>query len=116
MAMLAFCSACGRVVPSDFPSLLDFFFLCFTRMSSLLHRCGDIGPKIGFNTMDNGFLILDRVRIPRGNMAMRHQQVDKDGVYTSTGSTEGSKIAYISMMQASEGNDTVLPPFHVRRN
>lgn len=71
-------------------------------MPLLLHRCGDIGPKIGFNTMDNGFLILDRVRIPRGNMAMRHQQVDRDGVYTSTGSKEGSKIAYISMMQASD--------------
>lgn len=71
--------------------------------SLLLHRCGDIGPKIGFNTMDNGFLILDRVRIPRSNMAMRHQQVDRNGVYTSTGSKEGSKIAYISMMQASGG-------------
>lgn len=71
-------------------------------MPLLLHRCGDIGPKIGFNTMDNGFLILDQVRIPRGNMAMRHQQVDRDGVYTSTGSKEGSKIAYISMMQASD--------------
>lgn len=49
--------------------------------------------------MDNGFLILDRVRIPRANMAMRHQQVDREGRYSSTGSKEGSKIAYISMMQ-----------------
>lgn len=51
--------------------------------------------------MDNGYLILDRVRIPRMNMAMRHQQVDSNGLYTATGSEEGSKIAYISMMQAS---------------
>lgn len=64
-------------------------------------RVGDIGPKIGFNAMDNGFCAFDRVRIPRGNMAMRHQQVSRSGVYTSTGSKEGSKIAYISMMQAS---------------
>ena len=49
--------------------------------------------------MDNGFLILDRVRIPRANMAMRHQQVDREGRYSSTSSKEGSKIAYISMMQ-----------------
>ncbi|CAM9289866.1 unnamed protein product [Scytosiphon promiscuus] len=62
-------------------------------------RVGDIGPKIGFNTMDNGFCAFDRVRIPRDNMAMRHQHVDRDGVYTSTGAKEGSKIAYISMMQ-----------------
>ncbi|CAN0306441.1 unnamed protein product, partial [Hapterophycus canaliculatus] len=53
-------------------------------------RVGDIGPKIGFNTMDNGFCSFDRVRIPRDNMAMRHQQVDRDGVYTSTGAKEGS--------------------------
>lgn len=65
-------------------------------------RCGDIGPKIGFNVMDNGFLILDRVRVPRGNMAMRHQRVDREGRYTSTGSKEGGKIAYISMMQARD--------------
>lgn len=51
--------------------------------------------------MDNGFLALDRVRIPRANMAMRHQRVDRSGKYTATGSSkEGSKIAYISMMQA----------------
>ncbi len=64
-------------------------------------RCGDIGPKIGFNVMDNGFLALDRVRIPRANMAMRHQRVDRNGKYAAMGSSkEGSKIAYISMMQA----------------
>lgn len=51
--------------------------------------------------MDNGFCSFDRVRIPRGNMAMRHQQVDRDGVYTSTGSKDGGKIAYITVMQAS---------------
>ncbi|CAN0060088.1 unnamed protein product [Ascophyllum nodosum] len=62
-------------------------------------RVGDIGPKIGFNAMDNGFCSFDRVRIPRTNMAMRHQSVDKKGVYASTGSKEGSKIAYITVMQ-----------------
>eukprot|EP00904_Undaria_pinnatifida_P002062 jgi/Undpi1/11857/HiC_scaffold_4.g01556.m1 len=62
-------------------------------------RVGDIGPKIGFNTMDNGFCSFDHVRIPRGNMAMRHQTVDRDGTYTKTASKEGGKIAYITVMQ-----------------
>lgn len=68
-------------------------------------RVGDIGPKIGFNTMDNGFCAFDRVRIPRANMAMRHQQVDRDGRYTSSGSKEGNKIAYITVMQVSKCQD-----------
>ena len=29
---------------------------------------GDIGPKIGYNSKDNGFIIFKNVRIPRGNM------------------------------------------------
>ena len=67
-------------------------------------RVGDIGPKIGFNTMDNGFCSFDHVRVPRGNMVMRHQTVDRDGTYTKTGSKEGSKIAYITVMQVSATN------------
>lgn len=29
---------------------------------------GDIGPKVGVNTKDNGFVKFDNVRIPRDNM------------------------------------------------
>ena len=36
---------------------------------------GDIGPKLGFDEMDNGFLRLNNVRIPRGNMLNAHSQV-----------------------------------------
>lgn len=32
---------------------------------------GDIGPKIGFFSKDNGYLILNNVRIPRKNMLRR---------------------------------------------
>lgn len=87
--------------------------LCCTCVSPTAVGCrrvGDIGPKIGFNTMDNGFCSFDRVRIPRYNMAMRHQQVDRDGSYRSTGSKEGSKIAYITVMQAS-GERSCSGPF-----
>lgn len=42
---------------------------------------GDIGPKYGFDTIDNGFLRLNHVRIPRDNMLMKSAQVLKDGTY-----------------------------------
>ncbi len=62
--------------------------------------CGDIGPKIGYNNMDNGFAKFDHVKIPRRNMAMRFASVDKNGVYKKKiVSDAASKISYITMMQ-----------------
>jgi acyl-CoA oxidase len=62
--------------------------------------CGDIGPKIGYNNMDNGFAKFDHVKIPRRNMAMRFAQVDKSGNYKKNIiSDAASKISYITMMQ-----------------
>jgi acyl-CoA oxidase len=62
---------------------------------------GDIGPKIGYNNMDNGFASFDNVIIPRRNMAMRFATVDEEGNYSTKVDASGpaSKIAYISMMQ-----------------
>ncbi|KEF52327.1 acyl-CoA oxidase [Exophiala aquamarina CBS 119918] len=37
---------------------------------------GDIGPKVGFNTMDNGFLLFDHLQIPHENMLARFANVD----------------------------------------
>ncbi|KAJ0970670.1 hypothetical protein J5N97_018629 [Dioscorea zingiberensis] len=45
---------------------------------------GDIGTKFGngaYNSMDNGVLRFDHVRIPRDQMLMRVSQVTKDGKY-----------------------------------
>lgn len=61
---------------------------------------GDIGPKIGYNTMDNGFAYFRNVMIPRRNMAMRFATVDENGKYQKkTLSEAASKISYITMMQ-----------------
>ena len=61
---------------------------------------GDIGPKIGYNTMDNGFAYFRKVKIPRRNMAMRFASVDENGKYRKkTMSEAASKISYITMMQ-----------------
>ncbi|EDW00371.1 probable peroxisomal acyl-coenzyme A oxidase 1 [Drosophila grimshawi] len=40
---------------------------------------GDIGPKLGANGVNNGFLAFRNVRIPRNQMLMQHAQVLADG-------------------------------------
>ncbi|KAH6712989.1 acyl-CoA dehydrogenase/oxidase C-terminal [Leptodontidium sp. 2 PMI_412] len=39
---------------------------------------GDIGPKFGYNTMDNGFLLLNQFKIPHINMLARFSRVDPE--------------------------------------
>jgi acyl-CoA oxidase len=40
---------------------------------------GDIGPKIGFSTKDNGYLVMKNVVIPKSNMLRRFVSVSKKG-------------------------------------
>lgn len=42
---------------------------------------GDIGPKFGYNGVDNGFLRFEYFRIPRENMLMRFIKVTPEGGY-----------------------------------
>ncbi|XP_049577730.1 peroxisomal acyl-coenzyme A oxidase 1 isoform X2 [Syngnathus scovelli] len=56
---------------------------------------GDIGPKFGFSEVDNGFLKLDHVRIPRENMLMKYAKVDPDGTYFKPPS---DKLTYGTMV------------------
>ena len=37
---------------------------------------GDIGPKFGYNTMDNGFLLLNNVKVPHVHMLAKFSSVD----------------------------------------
>ena len=63
-------------------------------------KTGDIGPKIGYNVMDNGYAAFENVVIPRRNMAMRFAEVDENGKYAKKHiSDAASKVAYITMMQ-----------------
>ncbi|XP_049378347.1 peroxisomal acyl-coenzyme A oxidase 1-like [Solanum stenotomum] len=60
---------------------------------------GDIGTKFGngaYNTMDNGVLRFDHVRIPRDQMLMRVAQVTKDGKYVQ--SDVPRQLLYVSMV------------------
>ncbi|KAL9602254.1 MAG: hypothetical protein Q9219_001978 [cf. Caloplaca sp. 3 TL-2023] len=37
---------------------------------------GDIGPKFGYNTMDNGFLLLNNMKVPHVNMLAKYSSVN----------------------------------------
>lgn len=43
---------------------------------------GDIGPKMGYASVDNGFLRLTHVSVPRAQLLQRHARVGRDGSYT----------------------------------
>nr|XP_014344984.1 PREDICTED: peroxisomal acyl-coenzyme A oxidase 2 [Latimeria chalumnae] len=56
---------------------------------------GDIGPKMGLEHVDNGYLLLRNVRIPRENMLSKYSEVSPDGTYVKRGS---DRINYFSMI------------------
>ncbi|KAF1319782.1 Peroxisomal acyl-coenzyme a oxidase, partial [Globisporangium splendens] len=57
---------------------------------------GDIGPKVGFNGVDNGYCAFDNVRIPRENMMMRYAKVLPDGTFVKP---KSDKLVYLTMVQ-----------------
>jgi acyl-CoA oxidase len=61
-------------------------------------QVGDIGPKMGYNAYDSGYLLLKNVRVPRFNMFARFQQVAKGGAYTKAAPAL-QKIAYLTMLK-----------------
>ncbi|NWI62927.1 ACOX2 oxidase, partial [Todus mexicanus] len=70
---------------------------------------GDIGPKMSFEHADNGFLMLQNVRVPRENMLSRFCEVQPDGTYVRWGS---QKINYFTMtnVRISLLSDEVIVP------
>ncbi|KAJ2849758.1 hypothetical protein GGI22_005484, partial [Coemansia erecta] len=58
---------------------------------------GDLGPKFGFNTMDNGFLLLDRVRVPRINLMQRYINVSSTGEVSRPANVD-PKVTYGTMV------------------
>jgi acyl-CoA oxidase len=56
---------------------------------------GDIGPKVGFNPIDNGYCAFDHVRIPRENMLMRFAKVLPDGTFIKP---KTDKFVYLTMV------------------
>lgn len=44
-------------------------------------EAGDIGPKYGYHTKDNGYVLFNNHRIKRDYMLMRYSKVSKSGTY-----------------------------------
>ncbi|XP_037968379.2 probable peroxisomal acyl-coenzyme A oxidase 1 [Plutella xylostella] len=57
---------------------------------------GEVGPRMGFHTADNGYLGFDHHRVPRMNMLMKNAQVLKDGTYVK--SAKHGKLSYGTMV------------------
>uniref|UniRef100_K3WP98 Acyl-coenzyme A oxidase n=1 Tax=Globisporangium ultimum (strain ATCC 200006 / CBS 805.95 / DAOM BR144) TaxID=431595 RepID=K3WP98_GLOUD len=56
---------------------------------------GDIGPKVGFNSIDNGYCAFDNVHIPRDHMFMRFVKVLSDGTFVEP---QVDKVVYLTMV------------------
>ena len=56
---------------------------------------GDIGPKFGYNSKNNGYLSFNRMRIPRTNIMGRYVNVDREGQFTVKGDL---RVLYSVMM------------------
>ncbi|OMH78577.1 putative peroxisomal acyl-coenzyme A oxidase, partial [Zancudomyces culisetae] len=63
---------------------------------------GDIGPKFGVNVMDNGYLYLDHVRVPRINLLQKYINVSRDGTFSRIKGAD-PRMTYISMVQLRTG-------------
>jgi len=59
---------------------------------------GEVGPKIGDNFTETGFLRITNVRIPRTWMLMKNQQVTPDGKYVKKEKKGGGKSQYSTML------------------
>jgi acyl-CoA oxidase len=44
-----------------------------------------MGPKLGYQQKDNGWLMMDKLRIPRTNMLSRFAFIHKDGKFEMRG-------------------------------
>ena len=58
-------------------------------------QVGDLGTKFGYNSKDNGWLILNKVRIPREDMLSKFVYIDKEGEMEMRGNP---KAIYATMV------------------
>jgi acyl-CoA oxidase len=58
-------------------------------------KTGEMGPKFGYNSKDNGWMVLDNVRIPRENMLQKFIAIERDGSVSIKGDL---RVLYSTMM------------------
>lgn len=59
-------------------------------------KTGEMGPKFGYSSQDNGWLQFDHHRVPRANLLQRFMKVDRDGSVALSGNP---KMIYATMLQ-----------------
>ncbi|XP_063283628.1 peroxisomal acyl-coenzyme A oxidase 2-like [Pelobates fuscus] len=69
---------------------------------------GDIGPKMALDTLDNGFLQMRNIHIPKENMLSRYSEVLSDGSYVKRGSDKTNYFIMVAMRVVILTND-VMP-------
>ena len=57
---------------------------------------GDIGAKMGYNSMDNGYLSFDQVRIPKENLLCKFAGIDEEGNFEIKGDL---RAIYMTMVK-----------------
>ena len=67
---------------------------------------GDIGPKIGYHSKDNGYMYLRNVRIPKVNLISKYVEVSDNGDFKQVGDP---RVGYGTMMYIREGIACVAP-------
>ena len=60
-------------------------------------EAGDIGPKVGYNSKDNGFMRFTNFRVPKISLLGKYLKITSNGTVEQTGDI---KIKYTGMMRA----------------
>ena len=68
--------------------------------------CGDCGPKIGNECIDNGFIAFNNYRVPREALLDRYSQVSEDGVFSSQ--ITSPDVRFATVLGALEEGRTTL--------
>ena len=58
-------------------------------------ECGEMGPKLGWGSKENGWCIFKNVRIPRANLLSKFISVDREGSFSIEGDL---RVLYATMM------------------
>ncbi|XP_009984459.1 PREDICTED: peroxisomal acyl-coenzyme A oxidase 2 [Tauraco erythrolophus] len=70
---------------------------------------GDIGPKMNFEHTDNGYLMLQNVRIPRENMLNKFCEVQPDGTYVRQGSQQINYFTMTTVRVSIIADEVIIP-------
>lgn len=61
-------------------------------------EAGDIGPKLGFYQVDNGYMKFTHFKQPKDSLLMKYVNISDDGQFTTVGGKNSTKIAFGSML------------------